>query len=345
MKSRFFYVPLQAKPTIMQHTNTPNTDELDINRVLIANASMPYEKKMLQLVGGDEARRSELAGKLLSGIEKPSLMMYHVDVLHSHDGHRAYEFLIEYCTNDPSVGVYYGCRGFTKKQYSHPKEIQQFIKEYEALKDELIQKLNRRFLGKDFTYRLLPTDNTDSKTYWLFWIQLQPDEDIREVALPATILIRDIFAKYLGMEVATTPPAGQSAASPYDLLLRECSTYAYDHAQLFESIIRHLEADGIFVREADEEHVWRFMGAPKHSTNADFSRLIHLIFSEFIHPSKSQTEDNAKLVPWRLVRSIFLDKHGNAFKDSVRTQWQYEGTTDAKTDFWRNKIASLLDTQ
>ena len=135
----------------MQHTNTPNTDELDINRVLIANASMPYEKKMLQLVGGNEARRSELAGKLLSGIEKPNLMMYHVDVLHSHDGHRAYEFLIEYCTNDPSVGIYYGCRGFTKKQYSHPKEIQQFIKEYEALKDELIQKLNRKFLGKDFT--------------------------------------------------------------------------------------------------------------------------------------------------------------------------------------------------
>jgi hypothetical protein len=72
LKSRFFYVPLQAKPTIMQHTDTPNTVELDINRVLIANASMPYEKKMLQLVGSDEARRSELAGKLLSGIEKPS---------------------------------------------------------------------------------------------------------------------------------------------------------------------------------------------------------------------------------------------------------------------------------
>ena len=206
----------------------------------------------------------------------------------------------------------------------------------------MIQKLNRKFLGKDFTYRLLPTDNTDSKTYWLFWIQLQPDEDICEVALPATILIRDIFAKYFGMEVATTPSADQSAASPYDLLLRECATYAYNHAPLFESIIRHLDADGIFVREVDEEHVWRFMGAPKHATNADFSRLIYLIFSEIIHPKKSQTEDNAKLVPWRLVRSVFLDKHGNAFKESVRTQWQYEGITDAKTDFWRNKIASVL---
>ena len=78
----------------MQHTNTQNKVELDLNRILITNASLPYEKKMLQLLGGDEARRHELAGKLLSGIEKPNLMMYHVDVLHSHDGHRAYEFLI-----------------------------------------------------------------------------------------------------------------------------------------------------------------------------------------------------------------------------------------------------------
>ncbi len=61
---RLFYVPLQAKPTIMQHTNTPNTVELDINRVLIANASMPYEKKMLQLVGGD------VGGKLFVTLQK-----------------------------------------------------------------------------------------------------------------------------------------------------------------------------------------------------------------------------------------------------------------------------------
>lgn len=87
----------------------------DFNGWLISEASKPYESKMLQLVGGDESRRLELAGRLLSGIEKPDLLMYHVDVLHSLDGHRAYEFLIEYCTNDPSVGIYYGCRGFTKE--------------------------------------------------------------------------------------------------------------------------------------------------------------------------------------------------------------------------------------
>jgi hypothetical protein len=269
--------------------------------------------------------------------------MYHVDVLHSHDGHRAYEFLIEYCTNDPSVGIYYGCRGFTKKQYSHAKEIQQFRREFAELKDELIQKLNRKFLGKDFTYRLLPTDNTDSKTYWLFWIQLQPDEDINGVALTATTLIRDIFAKHLG--IAPNSSQDSEKQSPtisfYDQLLRKCvSPSAYDHSQMFATIIRYLEADGIIVREVGETNVWRFMGAPKHANNADFSRLMHIIFTEYIHPKDLRQDDNMKLVPWTQIRSMFVDENGNAFKDEIRTQ--YQNSSEAKTSFWRNKVASYL---
>ena len=300
---------------------------------------------MLQLVGGDEARRDELSGRLLSGIEKPDLLMYHVDVLHSHDGHRAYEFLIEYCTNDPSVGIYYGCRGFTKKQYSHPKEIQQFIKEYEALKDELIQKLNRKFLGKDFTYRLLPTDNTDSKTYWLFWIQLHPDEDICRVALPATELIRDIFAKRLGI----TPNSPQTFENQlptnpfYEQLLAKCAyPSVYNHAQKLVTIIRNLEADGILQREAEETNVWRFMGAPNHATNADFSRLMHIIFTEYIHPEELRQDEDLKLIPWTLLRSVFMDKHGNVFRSEIRTQ--YQRVNESKETFWNEMISKYLKT-
>lgn len=315
----------------------------DFNGWLISEASKPYESKMLQLVGGDEARRDELSGRLLSGIEKPDLLMYHIDVLHSHDGHRAYEFLIEYCTNDPSVGIYYGCRGFTKKQYSHPKEILQFRQEYAELKDELIQKLNRKFLGKDFTYRLLPTDNTDSKTYWLFWIQLQPDEDICRVALPATELIRDIFAKRLGI----TPNSPQTFENQlptnpfYEQLLAKCAyPSVYNHAQKLVTIIRNLEADGILQREAEETNVWRFMGAPKHATNADFSRLMHIIFTEYIHPEELRQDEDLKLIPWTLLRSVFMDKHGNVFRSEIRTQ--YQNFSEVKETFWREKVASYL---
>ena len=315
----------------------------DFNTWLIAEASKPHESKMLQLVGGDETRRAELTGRLLSGIEKPDLLMYHVDVLHSHDGHRAYEFLIEYCTSDPSVGIYYGCRGFTKKQYSHPKEILQFRQEFANLKNELIQKLNRKFLGKDFTHRLLPTDNTDSKTYWLFWIQLQPDEDINGVALTATTLIRDIFAKHLGI----TPNSSQEsekqspAISSYDQLLRKCvSPSAYDHSQMFATIIHYLEADGIIEREVGETNVWRFMGAPKHATNADFSCLMHIIFTKYIHPEELRVDNNMKLVPWTQIRTVFIGKEGSAFKDEIRTQ--YQRVNESKEIFWNEMISKYL---
>jgi hypothetical protein len=317
----------------------------DLNTWLISEASKPNESKMLQLVGGDEARRGELAGRLLSGIEKPDLLMYHVDVLHSYDGHRAYEFLIEYCTSDPSVGIYYGCRGFTKKQYSHPKEILQFRQEFANLKNELIQKLNRKFLGKDFTHRLLPTDNTDSKTYWLFWIQLQPDEDINGVGLTATTLIRDIFAKHLGITPnSSQDPEKQSPAiSFYDQLLRKCvSPSAYDHSQMFATIIRYLEADGIIVREVGETNVWRFMGAPKHATNADFSCLMHIIFTKYIHPKELRVDNNMKLVPWTQIRTVFIGKEGSAFKDEIRTQ--YQRVNESKEIFWNEMISKYLKT-
>ena len=315
----------------------------DFNTWLIAEASKPHESKMLQLVGGDETRRAELTGRLLSGIEKNDLLMYHVDVLHSHDGHRAYEFLIEYCTNDPSVGIYYGCRGFTKKQYSHAKEIQQFRREFAELKDELIQKLNRKFLGKDFTYRLLPTDNTDSKTYWLFWIQLQPDEDINGVALTATTLIRDIFAKHLGIAPNSSQESEKQspAISFYDQLLRKCvSPSAYDHSQMFATIIRYLEADGIIVREVGETNVWRFMGAPKHDTKADFARLMHIIFTKYIHPKELRVDNNMKLVPWTQIRTVFIGKEGSAFKDEIRTQ--YQRVNESKEIFWNEMISKYL---
>lgn len=317
----------------------------DFNTWLISEASKPYESKMLQLVGGDETRRCELKGRLLSGIEHPHVLMYQIDVLHSHDGHRAYEFLIEYNTYDPSTGIYYGCKGFTNKQYSHPTEVQQFRKEYNTLKNELLQKLNRKFLGKDFTHRLLTTDNTDSNTYWLFWIRLEAEENICKVALPATHLIRDFFAKRLNLIPSTTQSSENqpTTTSFYKQLLDKCIyAPAYDHSELFSAIISHLETDGILQRETEETDVWRFIGVPKHDTKADFARLMHIIFTEYIHPMDVHQDKDLKLIPWKLIRTVFLDKDGNAFKDNIRTQWQYIGKTDDKNNFWQEKIASYI---
>ncbi len=49
------------------------------------------------------------------GIPSSHHIMYKMEPLESNDGMRKYEFLIEYKVTEPSVGIYYGCRGLIMK--------------------------------------------------------------------------------------------------------------------------------------------------------------------------------------------------------------------------------------
>jgi hypothetical protein len=69
---------------------------------------------------------------------------------------------------------------------------------------------------------------------------------------------------------------------------------------------------------------------------------MHIIFTKYIHPEELRQDDDLKLIPWKLIRTVFLDKDGNAFKDNIRTQWQYIGKTDDKKLFWQEKIALYI---
>ncbi len=70
-------------------------------------ASKVYTAKMLEL-----GSRDKLKGTLHHK-DAPNHLMYKVDTLYSKDGHRAYEFLLEYDVYEPTVGIYYGCKGLT----------------------------------------------------------------------------------------------------------------------------------------------------------------------------------------------------------------------------------------
>lgn len=65
----------------------------------------------------------ELRGSF-HGIGAPNHLMYKIDTLYSQDGHRAFEFLIEYDVYEPSVGIYYGCKGLTLEGYNHDSSRQ-----------------------------------------------------------------------------------------------------------------------------------------------------------------------------------------------------------------------------
>lgn len=129
-------------------------------------ASLFYKTKMLELGTMDELKGS------FHGIDAPNHLMYKIDTLYSQDGHRAYEFLIEYDIFEPTVGIYYGCKGLTLEGYSHDKEIEVFNNEWNKIKGQVCTILNNTFPGKNFSKRIKCTDNANDNTYWPFWITL-----------------------------------------------------------------------------------------------------------------------------------------------------------------------------
>lgn len=141
------------------------------------------------------------------------------------DGTRAYEFLIEFSVNDPNLGIYYGVKGLTLKG-DHYDQIDAFVKDFwgmdmddlikhgvnksderpqktkrnknpknkvETVRDLIAKYLNATFPGKDFSQRFMFTDNACDRTFWPFWIAVEPEEDIVRETARAVSIIRRIY--------------------------------------------------------------------------------------------------------------------------------------------------------
>lgn len=89
-------------------------------------------EKMHQLLKSGETEDA-LRGTA-NGIISTHHLMYKVDTLYSKDGRRGYDFLIEYHTGEPTVGIYFGCRGFTLGEYDHNEQIAIFNDEWNRIK-------------------------------------------------------------------------------------------------------------------------------------------------------------------------------------------------------------------
>lgn len=127
----------------------------------------------------------------------------------SRDGKRAYEFLIEFDVNDPSIGIYYGVKGLILEG-NLQDQIEMFMKEFYGLSMEdyiqgrdpyhaeslqiIISKyLNATFPDKDFLQRFRFTDNANDNTFWPFWIAADPEEDIIWETARVVSIIKRIY--------------------------------------------------------------------------------------------------------------------------------------------------------
>ena len=131
-----------------------------------------------------------------NGIKADRHIMYKLPPLHNEDGSIYYEFLIEFDKKDPSLGIYYGCKGLIKKGDNEEK-IKEMDEEWEIIKKNVIERLNGLFPEKSFDNRFKDTDNANDNTYWPFWIPLYEDENIKEVAARVTIILRDEYKRFL----------------------------------------------------------------------------------------------------------------------------------------------------
>ena len=137
---------------------------------------------------------------------------------------RDYDFVIEYHRGKPSEGIYYGIKGEVTSG-DLEEQCEKFHKEWPNIfmmdksklqkiydesrgKDifwgynfqlELTEILNNTFPWKDYLKCYKPTDNIWKNRYWLFWVTLNDDEDIVNVAARAVKLMAKTFERCMIM--------------------------------------------------------------------------------------------------------------------------------------------------
>ena len=163
--------------------------------------SRKFQERIRQL---DRLKGVFVEDNNINGVKARHLIMYklvcdeegHTE-LRSQDGNRAYEFLVEFDLEDVAYGIYYGCRGLIKGGKKE-EQIGMLQAEWdELLSAEVCNLLNNTFLDKDFSHRFQKTNNADRGTYWPFWLSLNEDEDVIEVAARAVRLTFNVYKRYL----------------------------------------------------------------------------------------------------------------------------------------------------
>ncbi|MCQ2309854.1 MAG: hypothetical protein MJZ78_07760 [Bacteroidales bacterium] len=319
----------------------------------IAEASEFYEDKMLELGTREELHAS------VPCVDLPEHLCYNPFSIKSDDGHRMYQFLIEYHTRRPSEGIYYGCRGITLKGHDHSEEIKQFRDDWRNVKAELCTVLNNTFPKKDFSHRFKMTDNANDQTYWLFWISLGEDEDIREVGVRAITIIRNVFGRYLKGEKFVSKNMPCKKLNDETAFTNECydelvSKIRFSRSgndvkteisrMMFRRFMENAEKQKFITRNENYEKAWQ-----TSLSNVEFARMLGALFV-FLNDMKVEGREKKKIenktpIPWSSIDKVFLNKDGLAFNGNIlKTQLNtfYGDKDGSRKSFWEEKMKEML---
>lgn len=265
-----------------------------------------------------------------NGVVATHHIMYKMETLYNKDKSLGYEFLIEMDVDEPSLGIYYGCKVLILNEQIH-ESIAQVTKEWEdIIRPQACRVLNNVFVHKNFERRFLKTDNANDRTFWPFWISLEPDEGIVDVAAEATRIIRRIYEiylngdsfstkpepekpKYMKSELAFTREACDNLLNVFfdkktdtDNKSKQRNTATLKISR-FHNFIDQCIANGILELDKRYEHAYKVCDMP----DSEFSYLIKLYFERKI----LNLDDKGKKIPWEQIQKVFLNQDGYAFQN------------------------------
>lgn len=289
-----------------------------------AEASAAYINKMHRLDKEVDFRRDDS----FHGIEARQHIMYKLGTLVSADGCLGYEFLIEYKITEPTVGIYYGCRGLI---YDGDDDvgINRLDDEWSQLKDEVCRVLNNTFPDKDFQLRFKPTDNANDHTYWPFWITLNEDEDIIGVAGRATKLIRNIYRKELDLRdkdpartiaddlkhrtvTAFTWEAYKDSLRTLERIAKRSNPGSkYELKTLFDRFLNGATRQQILCRDYSYELAW--------SVGSVSDKLFAYLIAEFFAHARQRCLETMGRddVYWKCFTNVVLSRAGEHFGNNL----------------------------
>lgn len=241
--------------------------------------------------------------------QMPVHMMYKYGApLISEDGCRAYTFNIEYCTDAPSEGIYYGAFGVVLRG-TIDEHKESFDREWAVIRPIAAQVLGNTFDNPYFNMLFRQTDNVNDNTYWPFWISLGEDEDIVEVAFRAVKIIRRIYETYFAGKIDwyNPIPRKETVKKPYF----PCTEKAFENIgengkaeNIKDEVLRFFEwcqKEHLLSRNDLYEMAWIINESPTR-----FAFLIEAYFGELM----KQRIYKKRSIPWKAIGNVLLNQDG-----------------------------------
>lgn len=223
------------------------------------------------------------------------------------DFKRKYQFLIEFCNDNPTVGIYCGCRVQINQTLDLGIQIETINEEWKLLKDSVKTELNvyPHLKLRHYGDRFLQTDNANEYTYWPFWIRVE-DDDLKAYAYTVVDRVQAVYKSYF-VDKNWDKRKNQTQAEAFSKrALAEVVGGEHFVETFIENFRKCIEYEDF---KPYSEYAWVYC-----KTQKDFINLMQEGFIEkILNPS---VKFDSKISPkWKALCKVFLREKSGKFVD------------------------------